>query len=741
MSAQDLSSTPEQSTRTVRLDVTGMSCASCAANIERRLNQFDGVSASVNYATAQATAQVPDAVAVDDLVAAVEAVGYGATAAPEPGQAESSTVEDEQLRVVANLRRRLRWSLVLGVPVVLLSMVPALRFDGYQWVTVALATPVVTWGAWPFHRAAWANARHGLLTMDTLISLGVTVSFAWSVVAVAAWPRLDLYVEVGVAITVFLLLGRWLEARAKHESGSAVRALLHLAPDEASLLRDGVEVRVPAGDLRVGDRFLVRPGERFAADGVILTGRSAVDSSMLTGESMPAEVGVGDVVVGATINVGGRLEVEATGVGEQTRLAQIRRLVRDAQSGRAPVQRLADRVAAVFVPIVIVLSVVTAVGWVIGGGTAEQAITAAVAVLVIACPCALGLATPTALLVGTGRGAELGVLIRGPEVLEDTRRADTIVLDKTGTVTTGRMSLVSVVPAADVDEVDLLRWAGAVEDASEHPIARAVADAAIARFDRLPTVENFAAVPGRGARGEVDGHTVWVGQPEWVENSSGAVLSADLDVLGAVHRGDGQIVVAVAVDGHAYGLLGVADQVRPSSAAAVSRLRELGLTPMLVTGDHAETANAVAATIGVPAVLSAVSPEEKVEVVKRLAADGHVVAMVGDGVNDAAALATADLGLSMGSGTDAAIEASALTLVREDLLAAVDAIRLSRATLRTIKQNLFWAFIYNVVAIPVAMAGLLNPMIAAAAMAASSVCVVANSLRLRRFGSVDPAVR
>lgn len=706
----------------VELAIGGMTCAACAARIERRLNKLDGVVASVNYATEKATVECAGPVSTEDLVAAVEAAGY--TANP------TASVDDPD----ALPRNRFLVSLVLSIPVVAMAMVPALQFEYWQWASLALAAPVVVWGALPLHRAALANLRHGGASMDTLISLGTLAAFAWSLYALflgdAGVPGMthpfrliiertsgsdNLYLEVAAGVTTFILAGRYLEARAKRRAGSALRALLSLGAKDVAVLRDGVELRVPIGQLTVGDRFVVRPGEKVATDGVVEDGSSAVDASMLTGESMPVEVRPGDNVVGATVNAGGRLVVRASRVGADTQLAQLTRLVEQAQAGKAAVQRLADRISAVFVPIVIALAAGTLGFW-LGTGSAA-ALSAAVAVLIVACPCALGLATPTALLVGTGRGAQLGILIKGPEVLEQTRRVDTVVLDKTGTVTTGHMSIVDIRPAAGTDEAELLRLAGAVEDASEHPIGRAIAAAARERGP-LPAVEDFHADKGIGVRGTVDGHAVTVGRPA--------------EPLPELIEG-GRTVVAVSCDGVTRGLLVIADRIKPTSAAAVAELRALGLSPVLLTGDNEAVAHAVAREVGIDEVVAGVLPAGKVDLIRRLQEEGRVVAMVGDGVNDAAALARADLGLAMGTGTDVAIEASDLTLVRGDLRAAADAIRLARSTLNTIRGNLFWAFAYNVVAIPLAAAGLLNPMIAGLTMALSSLFVVTNSLRLRRF--------
>jgi Cu+-exporting ATPase len=696
----------------IELEIGGMTCSSCAARIEKKLNRLDGVEATVNYATEHASVVAAPDVSVEQLVATVEAAGYTARL-PEHHHAEEST---------DGLRLRTLVSTAFALPVLALSMVGPLQFRDWQWVALVLATPVVTWGALPFHRATWVNLRHRATTMDTLISMGVLAAYGWSLWALVTDSG-EMYLEVAATVTVFLLAGRWAEAGARRRSGAALRALLELGARDVAVLRDGVEERVPVESLVVGDLFVVRPGEKVATDGEVVEGTSAIDASLLTGESVPVEVGPGDAVVGATVNDGGRLVVRATRVGSDTKLAQIARLVTEAQSGKAPVQRLADRVSAVFVPAVIVLAVATLVTWLVTGHSADDAFTAAVAVLIIACPCALGLATPTALLVGTGRGAQLGILIKGPEVLESTRRVDTVVLDKTGTVTTGRMALVDVVGG---ERAEVLRLAGALEDASEHPIARAIADAARAELGALPAVTSFANTAGLGVSGVVEGHEVLAGRPAFVD--PGPLTGAVDDAQAA-----GRTAVVVAWDGAPRAVLVVADTVKATSAEAVRSLRGLGLTPVLLTGDNERAARAVAGEVGIDDVVAEVLPEDKVDVVRRLQGEGKVVAMVGDGVNDAAALAQADLGLAMGTGTDVAIEASDLTLVRGDLTAAADAIRLSRRTLATIKGNLFWAFAYNVAAIPLAALGLLNPMIAGAAMAGSSVFVVTNSLRLRRF--------
>jgi Cu+-exporting ATPase len=735
-------------TQRIELPIEGMTCASCASRIERKLNKLDGVLASVNYATERAAVEFDAAlVEPEALVAAVEAVGYRARLPREEAAVEPVRDRGDELRV------RLVASALLALPVVLLGMVPALQFRNWQWLALQLATPVVLWGGWPFHRATLQNLRHRGVTMDTLISVGTLAAYGWSLVALfvldAGRPGMKMpfelrlsraassdaiYLEAAAAVIVFLLAGRWFEARAKRRAGAAIRALLELGAKDAAVLGDdGAERRVPVERVRAGDRFVVRPGERVATDGVVVEGRSALDVSILTGESVPVEVGEGDAVTGASVNLGGRIVVLATHVGEETALAQIARLVADAQSGKAPVQRLADRVSAVFVPAVIALSLATLGWWLADGASAAFAFSAAVAVLIVACPCALGLATPTALLVGSGRGAQLGIVIKGPEMLESTRRVDTIVLDKTGTVTQGRMSLAEVVAAPGVERGEALRLAGSVEHASEHPVARAIAEAAAAEQPLAP-VGDFRSHDGLGVEGVVEGHTVVVGRPSLLEER-GIALPDALEPALAAAQERGRTAVVVAWDGGARALLVVADAAKPTSAAAVAELKRLGLRPVLLTGDNEPTARAVAAEVGIDEVVAEVLPAGKAAVVSRLQAEGRVVAMVGDGVNDAPALAQADLGLAIGTGTDVAIEASDLTLVSGDLRAAVDAIRLSRRTLATIKGNLFWAFAYNVAALPLAAAGYLNPVIAGAAMAFSSVFVVSNSLRLRRFGS------
>ncbi|MFH8471707.1 heavy metal translocating P-type ATPase [Streptomyces sp. NPDC018000] len=814
-SATEVAAPAAESSR-AELTIGGMTCASCAARVEKKLNRMDGVTATVNYATEKARVAFGPGTDLADLIATVEKTGYTAqpvhspepapptsapaatqvtpegtvTGVPEGGAPHSTRVRAEQATesrtdtgtdagtdagpgtstgtgtgtdaddpaerkaatALASLRQRLIVSAVLAAPVIVLAMVPAFQFDNWQWLSLTLAAPVVVWGGLPFHRAAWTNLRHGAATMDTLVSIGTLAAFGWSLWALFfgdagmtgmrhgfdfTVSRTDgvssIYLEVAAGVVTFILLGRYLEAKSKRKAGSALRALMHLGAKDVSVLRGGTEVRIPVGRLTVGDRFVVRPGEKIATDGTVVEGASAVDASMLTGESVPVDVGIGDWVTGATVNASGRLVVEATRVGADTQLARMAKLVEDAQSGKAEVQRLADRISAVFVPVVLVLAVATLIAWLLVTDDVTAAFTAAVAVLIIACPCALGLATPTALMVGTGRGAQLGILIKGPEVLETTRRVDTIVLDKTGTVTTGRMTLQDIHPAPGTDETQLLRLAGALEHSSEHPIAQAVAAGATERVGGpLPAPRDFANIAGLGVRGTVDGHQVLVGRPQLLADA-GIAVPGTLSGSVADAAAQGRTAIAVAWDRQARGVLTVADAVKESSAAAVAELRALGLRPVLLTGDNRAVADAVARIVGIDEVHAEVLPEEKVHVIERLRAQGRCVAMVGDGVNDAAALATADLGLAMGTGTDAAIEASDLTLVRGDLKVAADAIRLSRRTLATIKGNLFWAFGYNAAALPLAAFGLLNPMIAGAAMACSSVFVVTNSLRLRAF--------
>ena len=745
----------------VELRIGGMTCASCANRIERKLNKLDGVAATVNYATEKATVTVPDGYDPALLIAEVEKTGYTAALptprTPMPSDASGDTPHavDTADPELASLRHRLRASAVLTVPVVAMAMIPALQFTYWQWASLTLAAPVVVWAAWPFHRAAWANLRHGTATMDTLISLGTVSAFLWSLYALflgsAGTPGMkhpfaftlapshgaaNIYLEVAAGVTTFILAGRYFEKRSKRQAGAALRALLDLGAKDVSVLRGGTETKIAIEELVVGDEFVVRPGEKIATDGVVVSGSSAVDASMLTGEAVPVEVAAGDTVVGATVNAGGRLVVRASRVGSDTQLAQMAALVERAQTGKAEVQRLADRISGVFVPIVIAIAVITLGAWLGAGFSVTAAFTAAVAVLVIACPCALGLATPTALLVGTGRGAQMGVLIKGPEVLESTRKVDTVVLDKTGTVTTGKMTLVDIIAAPGTERAELLRLAGALENASEHPIAQAVAAAAAEELETLPVPEDFANVEGKGVQGVVDGHAVVVGREsllaDWAQR-----LNPELSHAKASAEAQGKTVVAVGWDGQARGVLVIADTVKPTSAQAISQMRDIGLTPVLLTGDNEAVARQIAAEVGIDEVIAEVMPEDKVDVIARLQAEGKTVAMVGDGVNDAPALAQADLGLAMGTGTDVAIEASDITLVRGDLRSAVDAIRLSRKTLSTIKTNLFWAFAYNVAAIPVAALGMLNPMLAGAAMAFSSVFVVGNSLRLRRFATTS----
>ncbi len=743
----------QQAGSSVELEIGGMTCASCAMRIEKKLNKLDGVSATVNYATEKAKVTAPAGYDPALLIAEVEKTGYTAVLpAPPRGDDPVNDAEAPDAELTS-LRHRLIGSIVLTVPVIAMAMIPVLQFTYWQWLSLALAGPVIIWAAWPFHKAAWINLRHGAATMDTLISMGTLSALLWSLYAlffgtagVAGMTHpfeltvapsdgaANIYLEVGAGVTMFILAGRYFEKRSKRRAGAALRALLELGAKDVAVIRGGVETRIPTTDLTVGDEFVVRPGEKIATDGVIVSGSSAVDASMLTGESVPVEVAEGDEVTGATVNAGGRLVVRATRVGSDTQLSQMARLVEDAQSGKAEVQRLADRVSGIFVPIVIAIAVGTLAAWLGAGFPVSAAFTAAVAVLIIACPCALGLATPTALLVGTGRGAQLGILIKGPEVLESTRKVDTIVLDKTGTVTTGRMTLTDVLLEEGVERAELLRLAGAVEDASEHPIAQAVAKAARQELGTLPIVEGFQNLEGTGVQGIVDGHAVIVGRTsllaDWAQ-----YLSADLAAAKETAERQGKTAIAVGWDGEARGVLVIADTLKPTSAEAIAQFRELGLTPVLLTGDNAAVAAQIAAEVGITEVIAEVLPQDKVDVITRLQKEGKVVAMVGDGVNDAAALAQADLGLAMGTGADVAIEASDITLVRGDLRSAADAIRLSRRTLGTIKGNLFWAFAYNVAAIPLAALGLLNPMLAGAAMAFSSVFVVGNSLRLRSFRS------
>jgi P-type Cu+ transporter len=747
----------------IELEIGGMTCASCAMRIEKKLNKLEGVTATVNYATEKAQVHVPEGVGADALIAEVAKAGYTAALPRKADTTGADATEEERPDTeLLTLRNRLVGSVVLAVPVIAMAMVPALQFTNWQWASLTLAAPVVLWAAFPFHKAAWTNLRHGAATMDTLVSLGTLAALAWSLYALffgtAGTPGMkhpfelsvapsdgasNIYFEVAAGVTMFLLAGRYFEKRSKRQAGAALRALLELGAKDVAVLRNGSETRIPTSELTVGDEFVARPGEKIATDGVIVTGTSAVDASMLTGESVPVEVGPGDAVTGATVNAGGRLVVRATRVGADTQLAQMAKLVEDAQSGKAQVQRLADQVAGIFVPIVIAIAVATLAAWLGAGFPVTAAFTAAVAVLIIACPCALGLATPTALLVGTGRGAQMGVLIKGPEVLESTRKVDTVVLDKTGTVTTGKMTLVEVITADGVSRSQLLRLAGALEAASEHPIAQAIAKGATAETvgesGTLPPLEDFANVEGRGVQGIVEGHAVLVGRESLLEEWS-QHLDVDLARAKARAEAEGKTAVAVGWDGAARGVLVVADQVKPTSREAIAELRALGLTPVLLTGDNKTVAEQIGAEVGIDQVIAEVLPQEKVAVITELQSQGKVVAMVGDGVNDAAALAQADLGLAMGTGTDVAIEAADITLVRGDLRSATDAIRLSRKTLKTIKANIFWAFAYNVAAIPLAALGLLNPMLAGAAMAFSSVFVVSNSLRLRSFKSqsADP---
>ncbi|MGO9929085.1 MAG: heavy metal translocating P-type ATPase [Mycobacterium sp.] len=740
--------------KNVELEIAGMTCASCAMRIKKKLNRLDGVNATVNYATERATVTVPSGYDPQALIAEVEGAGYTAALPQRREEPAAETAEATDDPELTSLRTRLVAAIVLATPVIAMAMIPALQFRYWQWASLALAAPVIVWAGRLFHAAAWANLKHGTATMDTLISVGTLSAFLWSLYALflgtAGEPGMrhgfeltvtrsdgagNIYLEVAAGVTLFVMAGRYFEKRSKRRAGAALRALLELGAQDVAVLRHGTESRIPVDQLVVGDEFVVRPGEKIATDGIVVSGSSAVDASMLTGESVPVEVGQGDAVTGATVNAGGRLVVRAIRVGDDTQLAQMAKLVEAAQSGKAEVQRLADRVSGVFVPVVIGIALATLVVWLVAGFPVTSALTAAVAVLIIACPCALGLATPTALLVGLGRAAQLGVLIKGPEVLESTRKVDTIVLDKTGTVTTGKMTLVDVVTAPDTNRETLLRYAGALEDASEHPVARAIANGARAELGTLPTAQDFTNVEGKGVQGIVDGHAVVVGRggllADWAQHLDAELLSAK-----ARAESEGKTAVAVGWDGRACGILVVADTVKHTSAEAIQQFKSLGLAPVLLTGDNATVARRIADEVGIAQVIAEVMPADKVAAVKRLQSEGKVVAMVGDGVNDAAALATADLGLAMGTGTDVAIEAADLTLMRGDLRAAADAIRLSRRTLATIKTNLFWAFGYNSAAIPLATLGLLNPMLAGAAMAFSSVFVVGNSLRLRSFASV-----
>lgn len=744
--------------RVVELDIEGMTCASCVNRVERKLGKLDGVEASVNLPLESAHVTVPAGITDQQILDTVNATGYKASLR---ATTTSSTHQDHMAHggTAAELRPRLILAAVLTVPVFLISMVPALQFPNWGWAAGALALPVVSWSAWPFHRAAAVNARHLASTMDTLVSIGVVAAYLFSVWQLALDPGMTehpaqagmetggLYFEVASVVTTFLLLGRFLEANAKQKAGDALKALLNLGAKDATILHHGTEHKIPADQLRVGDVVVVRPGEKIATDGVVIDGSSAVDASLLTGESVPVEVGPDSKVTGATINTSGRLLVRATRVGSETMLAQMARLVSQAQTGKAPIARLADRISAVFVPVVLAIAVLTFALWlafggpVIGPAELQAAFTAAVTVLVIACPCALGLATPVGLLTGTGRGAQLGILIKGPQVLEDTRTVDTILLDKTGTVTTGKLAVDTALAFDGYQGRDVLRLAGAVEAASEHPIAHAIAAAALAAQTghddgpRLPAVGNFRSAPGGGVVGTVEGRGILAGRTGWLTENGVRISAAQQGAL-ADAEATGATAIWVAVDGTPAGIISLRDTVKPGSAAAVARLKKLGLRPVLLTGDNAAVAAQVAAAVGISPndVYAGVLPAGKVEAVRKLQAEGATVAMAGDGVNDAAALAQADLGIAMGSGTDVAIEAADLTVMGDDLGQVAQAIELSRRTLATIKTNLFWAFFYNAIGIPVAALGLLNPMIAGAAMAASSVLVVANSLRLRSFG-------
>ena len=731
----------------VDLDIGGMTCASCAARVEKKLNKLPGVVATVNYATERAHVTLPEGVTIADAIATVEATGYTASESIKRTEHTEAAIEDSE---VSRLRSRVTVSAVLTVPVVLMAMIPPLQFDYWQWLSLTLAAPVVVWGALPFHRATWINLRHGAATMDTLVSMGVGAAFLWSLYALflggAGEPGMrmqfhllpthgggtsEIYLEVAAAVTTFLLLGRYFEARAKQRSSQALTELMSLGAKDVTVIRHGHEERIPIEQLAVGDEFVARPGEKVATDGVVIDGHSAVNMSLLTGEPIPVEVGPGDDVVGAGINTSGRLIVRATRVGSDTHLARIAALVEEAQTQKAPVQRLADRISAVFVPIVIVIALATVLGWIAAGAGITFAFTAAVAVLIIACPCALGLATPTALLVGTGRGAQMGIVIRGPQILEATRRIEAIALDKTGTLTEGRMTVVDVLAAQQVDQAYALNVVAAVEAASEHPIGQAIA----AAVDSPDRVESFSSTQGRGVQGVVGGRAIVAGRPTWLTDDWSIAIPLEASRWIHEHQALGQTVIAAASNGSFLCAIAVADAIKPTSRQAIEDLKALGLDPVLVTGDNERAAKAVAGQLGIQTIRADVLPADKIAIVKELQAGGQRVAMVGDGVNDAAALAQADLGMAMGSGTDVAIEASDITLMRSDPLSIVDAIRLSRRTLATIKGNLFWAFAYNVAAIPLAVAGLLNPMIAGAAMAFSSVFVVTNSLRLRRFTS------
>ena len=727
----------------VVLELGGMTCASCAMRVEKKLNKLPGVTATVNYATEKATINLPADILISDAIAAVESSGYTAQEVRQEKENEPEAKDDPEVE----LRNRLIISAALTIPVVLMAMIPALQFDYWQWLSLTLASPVVIWGALPFHRATWINLKHGNATMDTLVSMGVVAAYTWSLYALffggagETGMKMDftllpshsgnseIYLEVASAVTVFILLGRYFEARAKSRSSAALTALLNLGAKTVCVTSNGVEKQIPIEELTLGDNFVVRPGERIATDGKVIDGASAVDESMITGESIPIEVTQGNTVIGATFNTSGRLVVEATAIGSDTALARITNLVESAQAGKAPIQRLADRVAAVFVPIVIVLALATLVGWLLAGEEPTFAFTAAVAVLIIACPCALGLATPTALLVGTGRGAQLGILIRGPQILESTKRVNTIALDKTGTITTGKMSVQEIKMETNVNEKEFLTIAGSLENASEHPIAQAIANYAKQQVDLL-TPQEFVSTQGRGVEGLIDGKAAVIGNPDWLATQW--ALSTDKDWV-STHQNLGHTVIAVAWDGEVRGLISVSDTIKSDSETAITKFKELGLTPVLISGDNLSAAEQVAKEVGIDRVFAGVLPEDKVQIITKLQSEGNTVAMVGDGVNDAAALVQADLGMSMGSGTDVAIEASDITLTNSNLTSAATGIELARKTLGTIKGNLFWAFAYNTAAIPLAMAGLLNPMIAGAAMAFSSVFVVTNSLRLRAF--------